>query len=67
MYDGSGRQTGRVDGERLYSGSGSQMGHIDGERIYDGSGRQIGRADGLRRTQMIIYFYFFMWSKFVND
>ena len=60
MYDGSGRQTGRVDGERLYSGSGSQMGHIDGERIYDGSGRQIGRADGLRRTQMIIYFYFFM-------
>ena len=60
MYDGSGRQVGRIDGDRLYSASGTQMGRIDGERIYDGSGRQIGRADGLRRMQMIIYFYFFM-------
>jgi len=56
----SGRQLGRIDGDRLYSASGSQMGRIDGERIFDGSGRQIGRADGLRRMQIIIYFYFFM-------
>ena len=60
MYDGSGRQVGRVDGERYYDGSGQQIGRVDGERIYDRSGRQIGRADGLRRMQIIIYFYFFM-------
>ena len=54
MYDGSGRQVGRVDGERLYYWSGSQMGRINGERIYDGSGRQIRRADGLRRMQLIM-------------
>ena len=76
MYDGSGRQLGRVDaeryfsasgsqigridGERLYSASGSLMGRMDGDRLYDGSGRQIGRADGLRRMQMIVFFYFFM-------
>jgi hypothetical protein len=60
MYDGSGRQVGRIDGERYYDGSGHQIGRVDGERIYDRSGRQIGRADGLRRMQIIIYFYFFM-------
>ena len=60
MYDGSGRQLGRVDGERYYGGSGHQIGRVDGERFYEGSGRQIGRADGLRRMQMIVYFYFFM-------
>ena len=54
MYDGSGRQVGRVDGERLYYWSGSQMGRINGERIYDGSGRQIRRANGLRRMQLIM-------------
>ena len=30
MYDGSGRQVGRVDGERYYDGSGRQLGRIDG-------------------------------------
>lgn len=60
VYNSSGSQIGRIDGDRLYSASGTQMGRIDGERIYDGSGRQIGRADGLRRMQIIIYFYFFM-------
>jgi hypothetical protein len=60
MYDGSGHQIGRVDGERYYDGSGHQIGRVDGDRIYDGSGHQIGRADALRRMQMIIFFYFFM-------
>ena len=60
MYDGSGHQIGRVDGERYYDGSGHQIGRVDGDRIYDGSGHQIGRADGLRRMQMIIFFYFFI-------
>jgi len=67
LYDGSGSQIGRVDGEmgrfegeRLYDGSGRQIGRIDGDRIYDGSGRQIGRSEGLRRMQLIIFFYFFM-------
>ena len=60
MYDGSGRQIGRVDGDRFYDGSGRQMGRMDGERLYDGSGRQIGRGDGVRRRQMIVFFYFFM-------
>ena len=36
------------------------MGRIDGERLYDASGQPIGRADGLRRTQMTVFFYFFM-------
>ena len=43
MYDGSGHQIGRVDGERYYDGSGHQIGRVDGDRIYDGSGRQLGR------------------------
>ena len=48
MYDGSGRQIGRVDGERYYDGSGHQIGRVDGAYIYDGSGRQLGRIDGER-------------------
>ncbi len=48
MYDGSGRQIGRVDGERYYDGSGHQIGRVDGASIYDGSGRQLGRIDGER-------------------
>ncbi len=60
LYDGTGRQIGRVDAERFYNASGQQMGSIDGDLLYDGSGRQIGRADGLRRMQMIVFFYFFM-------
>jgi len=36
MYDGSGRQIGRVDGERYYDGSGHQIGRVDGTNIYDG-------------------------------
>jgi hypothetical protein len=48
MYDGSGRQIGRVDGERYYDGSGRLLGRVDGERIYDGAGRNIGRIDGER-------------------
>lgn len=60
LYDGSGRQIGRFEGERLYDGSGRQIGRIDGDRIYDGSGSQIGRSEGLRRMQLIIFFYFFM-------
>lgn len=46
--------------QRMYDGSGSQIGRVDGDRYYDGSGRQIGRADGLRRMQIILFFYFFM-------
>ena len=46
--------------QRMYDGSGRQIGRVDGERYYDGSGHQIGRADGLRRMQIIVYFYFFM-------
>ena len=60
IYDGSGRQMGRFEGERLYDGSGRQIGRIEGDRIYDGSVRQIGRSEGLRRMQMIVFFYFFM-------
>ena len=60
FYSASGQQIGRVDGERVYDASGRQLGRIDGDRLYDGSGRQIGRADGLRRMQMIVFFYFFM-------
>lgn len=48
MYDGSGRQVGRVDGERYYDGSGHQIGRVDGSNIYDGSGRQLDRIDGER-------------------
>ncbi len=47
-YDGSGRQIGRQDGMQIYDGSGRQIGRIDGDRVYDGSGRQIGRIDGER-------------------
>ena len=48
MYNGSGHQIGRVDGERYYDGSGHQIGRVDGDRIYDGSGRQLGRIEGER-------------------
>ena len=48
MYDGSGRQIGRVDSERYYDSSGRQIGRVDGLTIYDGSGRQLGRIDGDR-------------------
>ena len=48
LYDGSGRQIGRVDAERFYNASGQQIGRIDGERVYDASGRQLGRIDGTR-------------------
>lgn len=48
MYDGSGRQIGRVDSERYYDSSGHQIGRVDGYNIYDGSGRQLGRIDGDR-------------------
>jgi hypothetical protein len=48
MYDGSGSQIGRVDGERYYDGSGRQIGRFNSQRVYDGSGRQIGRIDGDR-------------------
>ncbi len=48
MYDGSGRQIGRVDADRYYDASGHQIGRTDGSRIYDGAGRQIGRIEGDR-------------------
>lgn len=48
MYDGSGRQIGRVDAERFYNASGQPIGRIDGERVYDASRRQLGRIDGDR-------------------
>ena len=35
MYDSSGSQIGRVDGERYYDSSGRQIGRVDGNRIYD--------------------------------
>ena len=36
--------------QRMYDGSGSQIGRVDGERYYDGSGRQIGRFNAPRVT-----------------
>ena len=45
--------------DNLFNGSGKQVGRLDGDYLYDGSGRQIGRADGLRRMQIIIFFYYF--------
>ena len=48
MYDSSGHQIGRVDGERYYDSSGRQIGRVDGTRIYDASGRQLGRLEGDR-------------------
>jgi hypothetical protein len=48
LYDGSGRQIGRVDGERYYDSSGRQIGRVDGNHIYDSSGRQLGRIEGER-------------------
>jgi hypothetical protein len=32
--------------QRMYDDSGRQVGRVDGERYYDGSGRQLGRIDG---------------------
>ena len=51
---------GLVQAQRMYDGSGRQIGKIDGDRLYDGSGRQIGKADGLKKIQAIIFFYFYM-------
>ena len=48
MYDGNGRQLGRIDGDRFYDASGAQLGRVDGTSIYDGFGRQLGRIDGER-------------------
>jgi hypothetical protein len=48
LYDGSGRQIGRVDAERFYDASGRQLGRIDGTRVYSASGSQMGRIDGDR-------------------
>jgi sporulation protein YlmC with PRC-barrel domain len=48
MYDSTGSQIGRVDGERDYDSSGRQIGRVDGTRIYDASGRQLGRLEGDR-------------------
>ncbi|MFM7142084.1 MAG: 5-fold beta-flower protein [Alphaproteobacteria bacterium] len=58
IYDGSGRQVGRVSGDFLYDGSGRQIGRISGDFLYDESGRQIGRWDGVRRRDVICFFYF---------
>jgi hypothetical protein len=60
MYDGSGRQIGKIDGDYYYNGSGRQIGKVDGNYLYDGSGRQIGKSDGLRRMQIILFFFFYM-------
>ena len=60
MYDGSGRQIGKVSGDYFYDGSGRQIGKISGDYLYDGSGRQIGKSNGLRRRQVMLFFYFFM-------
>jgi hypothetical protein len=32
--------------QRMFDGSGRQVGRVDGERYFDGSGRQLGRIDG---------------------
>ena len=32
--------------QRMYDGSGHQIGRVDGERYYNGSGHHIGRVDG---------------------
>jgi hypothetical protein len=34
LYDGSGSQIGRVDGERYYSASGGQIGRVESQRIW---------------------------------
>ena len=62
IYNSSGSRIGRIDGDYLYNGSGSRIGRVDGNYIYDGYGKRIGRADGLRRMQIILFFYFYMWN-----
>ncbi len=37
--------------QRMYDGSGSQIGRVDGERYYDGSGRQIGQQIGRQKKK----------------
>ena len=48
MYDSTGRNLGRIDGERIYSASGQHIGRLEGERVYDSAGRLLGRIDGDR-------------------
>lgn len=48
VYDGSGRQIGRIqEGSTtyFYDGSGRQIARTDGNYTYDGSGRQLGRGN----------------------
>jgi len=45
---------------RAYSSAFGMLGRIDGERVYDASGRQIARTEGLRRSQIILFFYFYL-------
>ena len=42
IYDASGRQIARFDGERIYDSSGRNVGRVDGEYVYDSSGRSMG-------------------------
>ena len=46
----------------LYDGSGRQIGRVDGNYLYDGSGRQFGRFDGFQRSKVILFCYFFDWK-----
>jgi sporulation protein YlmC with PRC-barrel domain len=48
MYDSSGRQLGRIDGERIYDSNGRMLGRMEGLHVYDASGRLLGRLDGDR-------------------
>ena len=44
----------------MYNGSGKQVGRLDGNYFYDGSGRQIGRGDGLTQSQITLFFYYYL-------
>jgi hypothetical protein len=66
VYDGSGVRIGKFGEKYLYDGSGKQIGYINGNYIYNGSGIQIGKAVGLNRMQIIVFFYFFIQSKFTS-
>ena len=45
--------------QRIYSSSGSFTARWDGDRLYDASARLLYRFDGVRRTQAVVYYFFF--------
>jgi hypothetical protein len=50
---------GRTEGDRWFDASGRYLARWDGDRLYDASGRLLYRFDGVRRTQAVVYYFFF--------